>query len=273
MKKFLNKFLNNKSDFTNDEKLKSLNEQYFFLLGEAKKLLNHVIEENIRYYIKYKKMYLIKLLAVILTYACLGVGIVFGGLYLFNLTITKVIPKKAYVLTVYLPDTDTIAQQECDRLKIRYNIIFLPNPKKDWMLYKEAFHNIETKGTSDAQSYLMQSSSGAYWGRYQLGHQALVSVGLGAITWKEFSTNPDMQEGAFLSWMRERKISMQPEIDKYCGTYMRGIEITESGIISMAHNVGDGDAKAFFNSGGRVLPTAGNYLPFLKLGGYNLRLK
>jgi len=272
MKKFLNKFLNNKSDFTNDEYLKSHNEQYFFLLGELSKLSNHVMRENIKYFFKYKKMYVTILLAKIAMYGFLIAGLFSATFYVFNLQINKVLPAKPIRYTVYVPDYDTMAQKEAAKI-FDVRIYFKPDPKKDWKLYKQAFHNIETRGTTDAQSYLTQSPSGAYWGRYQMGRAALASVKLGTVTWKEFSTNPDMQEGAFLSWIRDRKTSMQPEIDRWCGTYMSGVEVTESGILAMAHNVGDGDAKAFLNSGGRVLPTAGNYLPFLKLGGYNLRLK
>ena len=269
MKKWLNHFLNKKSDFTENEKLKSHNDQYFFLLGEVKKLSNYIVVENIKYYFEYKKAYLAKLLVVTLFKVSLFVGIIIGGLFTLDyfhiVDVSKATPKPEQKITIYLPDYDTVNQQ---KLAKTFNVVifFPPNPKKDWLLYKKAVHNIETHGTSDAQSYVIQSASGAYWGRYQLGADARRLIKMEKYTWKEFSSNPDLQEAAFLQWVRLLKVLMQPEINRYGGTFISGVQMTESGIISMAHNVGDGAARGYLNSG--RIPD--QVLKFAKLGGYKL---
>jgi len=269
MKNWLNHFLNKKSDFTENESLKSHNDQYFFLLGEVKKLSNYIVVENIKYYFEYKKAYLTKLLVVTLFKVAVFVGIIVGGLFTLNyfgiVNVSKAIPKPEQKITIYLPDYDTINQQ---KLAKTFNVVifFPPNPKKDWLLYKKAVHNIETHGTSDAQSYVTRNASGEYWGRYQLGSGARKIIKMEKYTWKEFSTNPDLQEAAFLYWVRALKVLMQPEINRYSGTFISGVQMTESGIISMAHNAGDGAARSYLNSG--RIPD--QVLKFAKLGGYKL---
>ena len=274
MKKWLNHFLNKKSEFTNDEKLKSSNDQYFFLLGEVKKLSNHIVVENIKYYFEYKKAYLVRLLAVLVVKLAIFVGIIVGGLFSLDyfgvVNISKAIPKAEKRLTVYLPDNDT---SNITKIRKTFDVIIFypPDPKKGWKMFKQSLHNIETKGTSNAASYSQQN--GQYWGKYQLGTDARKLVGLEKMSWKEFSTNPDLQEGAILTWMRLMRTIMKPDIDRYNGRYMRGFQITESGIIAMAHNCGEGGARVFLSSNGNSLPEYGNPVLFGKLGGYNLNLE
>ena len=272
IKKRIIDFLNKKSDFPQDIKLKNLNDQYFFLLSEVKVLLNYVVRENIKYFFKHKKLYLLKLFLILALYLG-GIGaVIFGGLHIFNLTISKKPENKEalYVFRPYLPDTDTIAQLYAKSKGYDYVIIFLPDPKKDWKAFKRGIHKIESKTTNDSLSY--HAKSGQYWGRYQLGDKARELVGLKNVTWKEFSTNPEMQEGAFLTWARlTKKQMLQYNLYKYVGTYVRGVQITESGLIALVHNVGIGGALIFLKSNGQTLPP-GNPLAFIKVGGYNVNL-
>ena len=269
IKKYIMRFLNKKSDFERNAELATLNDQYFYLLAEVKKLLNHVIYENVKYYFRYKKLYLAKLF-VIFSLIIMGMAtMILGGVYIYN-DITKDFPKKEkFVFSVYIPDTDTLSQQYAKSHGYSYAIIFLPDPRKDWSVYKKAMHNIETHGTSDSASYHMRSVSGIHWGRYQLGPLARQIGGCKPnITFEEFTSNPELQEGAFLAWIRFIKDQMQPDINKYSGRFMSGVQITESGIISMAHNAGIEATRNFLNNG--TNPPGG--LTFLKLGGYNLQL-
>jgi hypothetical protein len=271
-KKYLNKFLNKKSDFTEDEKLKTLNDQFYFILGEERKLLNFLIKENIKYYFTHKKIYLTKLLFVNTIRVGAIAGIIFGIFFTLNyfniLDISKSKPKIADKITIYLPDYDTVNQKKLEK-DFNVVIIFLPDSRKDWKLYKKAVHNIETHGTTDAQSYLTQSPDKLYWGRYQLGAAARKISKAGQYTWSEFSSNPDAQEAAFLEWAKFLKKSMQPEINRYSGQFISGVQMTESGIISIAHNAGDGAAKLYLRNG--KIPD--NVIKFAKLGGYNLNLE
>lgn len=275
MKKFLTRFLNKKSDFTKDEELRSMNEQFYYILGEEKRMLNHIVKANIFYFFKYKKLYLAKLLLISLIYIGVFGGIVVGGLFTldyFNVIhITKAVPKVAEKLTIYLPDSDV---SSIAKLSKQFNVVifFPPDPKKDWQLYKHKVHLIESNG-SDSASYhafsTMKDENGnvvEYWGRYQLGPLARKIAGLGNITWDRFKNNPEMQEGAFLEWIKFIKNMMQPEILKYSGKFYDGVQITESGIISMTHNAGAENTRAYLARGQN--PPGGT--KFLKIGGYNL---
>lgn len=262
------RFLNRKSDFERNVELAALNDQYFYLLGAVKNLLNHVIWENLKYYFHYKKLYLSKLILVI-SLVTMGVAtMILGGVYIYNDLTKNVVKKEKYIFSVYIPDTDTLSQQYATAHGYNFKIIFLPDQRKDWKLYKHAVHGIETRGFSDSASY--HQRNGIYWGKYQLGPLARQVAGIKAnISFEEFASNPELQEGAFLAWIRFIKTSIQPEINKYTGRFMCGVQITESGIISMAHNAGIGATQAFLSRG--TNPPGG--LAFLKLGGYNLQLE
>jgi hypothetical protein len=160
------------------------------------------------------------------------------------------------------------------KLSKEFNVVifFPPDPKKDWKLYKQKIHNIESTGSDSASYYAistMKDDAGRvieYWGRYQLGPLARKIAGLGNITFDRFASNPEMQEGAFLEWIKFIKILMQPEVIKYSGKFYDGVQITESGIISMTHNAGDAATRAYLSRGSN--PPGG--VKFLKIGGYNL---
>jgi len=269
MKKFLNRFLNKKSNFTEDEKLKAMNEQFYYLMTEEKRLLNYVIRENILYFFKYKKMYLAKLLTVILTYVLVFGGIIFAGLFTldyFNvISISKGTPKVEPKITIYLPDTDVT---NIAKLSKQFNVVifFPPDPKKDWKKYKEAVCGIESKTQG-----LYKARNGQYWGKYQLGEQARALSGLGKMSFDEFASNPELQEGAFLAWIRFiQQEANKAKLYRYYGRFIDGVQITESGVIAMCHNAGIGATQQYLARGGGNPPGG---LKFLKLGGYDLNLE
>jgi hypothetical protein len=280
MKKCINKFLG-KCDFSEDLELKTLNEEYHYFSGAERKLFVKVYKRNIEYFIKCKKLYLAKLLLVIISVVIASV-IFIGSILLtldymgiINVHISRPTPKKEIQFTVYIPDTDTLAQIECQKRKIKYIIMFLPDPNKNWILFKKRFQNIESHGLSNERSYY--ALNGEYWGRYQLGTLARKVSNINEnTTWQEFSSNPDLQEGAFLSWIRYIKILMQKDIDRYGGNhgtyFMNGIQITESGIIALAHNAGCTAAHNFLINNGTTMSPQSIPMKFLKIGGYNLNI-
>lgn len=272
MKKFINKFLKDKNDFHRDIDLRAINDSYAYILNEERKLLTYMVRENLRYFFRYKKLYMSKVFVVFLGYLSI-VGL-FIGIGLFTLDyfgvvrISKPLPRAERQFVVYVPDTDTLAQMECQKRKIKYITMFLPDSKKNWKTYKKRFQQIEAKGMSDINSYF--ALSGQYWGRYQMGNDARAAVGLGNVTWKEYSTNPDMQEGAFLAWIRLLKKDLQPEINRYTGAVMNNVQLTESGIIALGHNMGSGGCRAFLRSNGTTVPINGIPMAFVKIGGYKI---
>lgn len=273
MKKRLMHFMNKKTDFIEDNELKALNEEFFYVWDKLNHLLKRLLPRNIKYFLKFKKLYLAKLLLFWTIYFSLFCGVIGAGLFTldyFNIiSISKAVPKVAEKTTIYLPDTDVAS---IAKLSKEFNVIifFPPDPKKDWKQYKHKIHMIESNVSDSASYHAFSKLDGVeYWGRYQLGPLARKIAGLGNITWERFKNNPEMQEGAFLEWIKFIKTLMRPEINKYSGRFYDGIQITESGIISMTHNAGAENTKAYLARGNN--PPGGT--KFLKIGGYNLDLE
>jgi len=91
------------------------------------------------------------------------------------------------------------------------------------------------------------------------------------MSWKQFSGNPEMQEGAFRDWIKllMNSTSVQSLVARYNGRVIAGVQLTPSAIVSIAHNCGTGGAEQFLASGGKIVPK-GDPLKFLRVGGYNL---
>lgn len=87
-----------------------------------------------------------------------------------------------------------------------------------------------------------------YMGRYQFGKNTLKGLGFN-VTKKEFLSSPEVQEKAMISLLEHNKEKLQPYIDQYVGDTLRGIHITESGILAAAHLAGCGNVKKFFKKG------------------------
>ena len=141
----------------------------------------------------------------------------------------------------------------------------MKDPSKNYKKWKENLHGLESSNFSNP--YEARREGSQYWGKYQLGPFARKAIGLDKITWEQFSKNPDMQEAAFYDWCKFLKKYMQPEINKYSGKFINGIQMTESGIIMIAHN--SSGAKSHLQSGNIPEPVR----KFAKLGGYNLNLE
>jgi len=150
---------------------------------------------------------------------------------------------------------------------IHKRAIEIPKPHiKGFNEYKKAIRNIETKGYSDTASYYAKSPSGKHWGRYQLGKIARTVAGYPDITYDEFACNYQLQEESFKKWITYLRKEMKPYVIKYSGKTIDGIILTESGIISMAHNVGGPQTRKYLDRG----YNPPGPLKFLKLNEYNL---
>ena len=266
----INKFLNKKTDFTEDSSLKSLNETQHFLKKEIRRMDRVALQKNIRYFFEYEKKFIAKLLANWAIKLIIVTGIIYGiffGLqyYLDMPWESKPITER---ITIYMDGDDTLNIAKMDTTLYIIKIIFPFDIKKDWKKYTQRVHNIESHGLSDSASYFARN--GEYWGRYQLGLEARNLAGIKRdMTFQEFAANPLLQEACFYGWMKHLKIIMQPEINRYAGRFMNGVQITESGILSMAHNAGTEACKQYLSRG--TNPPGG--LTFLKMGGYYLNLE
>ena len=110
--------------------------------------------------------------------------------------------------------------------------------------FKEALAVKESDG-----DYKSVNSYG-YMGKYQFGKGTLKYIGLKNT--KDFINNPALQEKAFVAYVQKNKWILRREIQKYAGKAMRGILITESGILAAAHLGGAGAVQDFLRSNGAV---------------------
>ena len=65
-----------------------------------------------------------------------------------------------------------------------------------------------------------------------------------------FLGDTKLQEQAFTAYAAKNKWILRRDIKRYVGTYIRGVKITESGILAAAHLGGAGNVKIYLRSGG-----------------------
>ena len=109
--------------------------------------------------------------------------------------------------------------------------------------YKEAIAYKESQG-----KYKKINTLG-YLGKYQFGPETLRTIGV--YNNSAFLNNPDLQEKAFLTLLAKNKWLLRNEIEKYEGTVMNGIRVTESGILAAAHLGGVGSVKKYLRNNGK----------------------
>jgi len=137
---------------------------------------------------------------------------------------------------------------------------------------------IESRNNYDAKRNKSQ-----YWGKYQLGTLARVTVGIDTIQWETFKSDTSLQDAAVMVYLlkiKERLTNhMYPDstmrnfIEEFSGTVVGNYNITESGLIGMAHNCGVTSTKIFLISGGRIVPVDGLGTPatkYLTLANYEI---
>ncbi len=107
----------------------------------------------------------------------------------------------------------------------------------------------EAIGTRESQSKYKKINSLGYLGKYQFGIETLKSVGVHDST--AFLNSPELQEKAFIALLSKNKWELRNEIDKYNGTVLHGVRVTESGILAAAHLGGAGSVKKYFRYKGK----------------------
>lgn len=124
--------------------------------------------------------------------------------------------------------------------KVNFN---LPFTGKSYTGFKQAVAFKESQGL-----YKLVNRYG-YMGKYQFGKTAL--RGLGIYNTKEFLNNPRMQERAFKALLSKNKWELRKEIHRFEGQVIKGVTITESGLLAAAHLAGAGSVKNFLKSNGK----------------------
>lgn len=119
---------------------------------------------------------------------------------------------------------------------------FSPFLGKAYFGFKEAVAFKESRG-----NYRVVNDFG-YIGKYQFGIETLKLLGI--YNANEFLYNPELQEKAFFANAQRNKWVLRKDIARFEGKQIRGITITESGILAAAHLAGPGSVKKFLRSYG-----------------------
>lgn len=118
----------------------------------------------------------------------------------------------------------------------------VPFTGKFFIGFKEALANKESQG-----KYQKINTIG-YLGKYQFGLETLKTIGIDDSL--QFINSPKLQEKAFLTLLSKNKWELQKEINTFSGKIIKGVRITESGILAAAHLGGAGSVKKFLRSNG-----------------------
>lgn len=117
-----------------------------------------------------------------------------------------------------------------------------PFTGKSYVGFKQAVAIKESQGL-----YKLVNRFG-YMGKYQFGKSALKALGIKDS--KAFLNNPGLQERAFKALLAKNKWELRKEIHRFDGQVIKGVKITESGLLAAAHLAGAGSVKSFLHSNG-----------------------
>ncbi|SNZ00650.1 hypothetical protein [Flagellimonas pacifica] len=109
--------------------------------------------------------------------------------------------------------------------------------------FKEALAFKESQGRYDVVNTL------GYLGKYQFGLSTLNLMGV--YNAKDFLNDPILQERTFETNIARNKWILRRDIKRFNGKRIRGVVITESGILAAAHLAGAGNVKKYLRSYGK----------------------
>ena len=142
-----------------------------------------------------------------------------------------------------LSDDDEMLYHFPSQNQSDYNNLNIPFTGKYFIGYKEALAFKESQG-----KYSRINTFGMM-GKYQFSPNTLRSIGIH--NHASFMRNPVLQEKAFIALLAKNKWELRKEIEKYSGSVVGGVHVTESGILAAAHLGGVTTVKRFFKSNGK----------------------
>ncbi|MEM9076556.1 MAG: hypothetical protein AAGC43_05920 [Bacteroidota bacterium] len=175
----------------------------------------------------------------------------------------KEFPKVPENLRVTL-ETEPTVSSEFDSLG--ETAIAPPFLGKSYNGFKEALAFKESQGRYQVINTL------GYLGKYQFGRSTLKLIGV--YDTDDFLNNASLQEKVFEVNVARNKWILRRDIKRFNGKRIRGIEITESGIIAAAHLAGAGNVKKYLRSYGKndVADAYGTTISYYmkRFGGYDV---
>jgi len=130
-----------------------------------------------------------------------------------------------------------------DRTIMPSSMVIPPFVGSSFVGFKEALAFKESQG-----DYFTINTLG-YLGKYQFGIGTLQLMGVYNAT--KFLNDPTLQERVFRTNLARNKWILRRDIHRFVGKKVKGIEISESGILAAAHLAGPGNVKKFLRSYGQ----------------------
>ncbi len=211
--------------------------------SKIKHTRREIFKEKMIFLVKNKKMYLVKKLLSRVAIVCF---FVFSG-----------------YLLVYLTPEPLILEKE--------RLIYIDHSAGTYKQFLDKIAHYESRG-----SYNPQPENPNYYGRYQIGPAALQTIGM-PIAKSTFIKSPLLQEEAMRLLLLFNKEQLATYIGKYQFKKIKGIVVTESGILAASHLGGAGNVIKFLTSNGEQDFKDGNGTPVSKylkeLSSYQLDLQ
>lgn len=276
--RILHYLLKDKKNYHKDEELAEYWDIYMYYLGEVKKMSSILIKQKFLYFVKFKKLYISK---VLLLFVILFSGIFYGGKYILehnSFFEVKRIITSTPVDTLYCPDsipidsyverTSRISGITKDKIfeKVYFVTFYSEDPLRTTEKWLKTLAELESRQNFKAEN-------GQYWGAWQMGQSARSSVGFGGVSKKEFLGSQDVQKAAVIIYLKNNYKVLKPYLERYNNKIIRGYHLTLSGMLAMSHNCGTQGLITFLNSGCTIVPHDGN-IPssnYLTLGNYNIK--
>jgi hypothetical protein len=278
--RILHYLLKDKKNYHRDKELSQQWDVYLYLLHQVRQLSWQLIRKKFIYFIKYKKLYLTRVLLIL--------SIFFGSAYFSIKWLVdhnpffevKRIAKIATVDTLYCPDTIPlntyiirtahIAETTPEKIqkKVSFIVFYTEDSTKTVKKFLERLGEIESRN-----DYKSRRVGSQYLGRWQMGDAARKVVGFGNISYDKFLNTPELQDAAVILLLKYNYAYMKPYLNRYNNRIIRGYHLTTSGMLAMAHNVGADEVIKFLNSNCSYVPRDGNGPAdrFLILGNYNMK--
>ena len=130
-----------------------------------------------------------------------------------------------------------------NRTTFNSSIVTAPFLGSCYIGFKEALAFKESRG-----NYFIINTLG-YLGKYQFGIGTLQLMGVYSAT--KFLNDPSLQEKVFYTNISRNKWILRKYIKYFVGRKVKGVEITESGILAAAHLAGPGNVIKYLYSNGR----------------------
>ncbi len=142
----------------------------------------------------------------------------------------------------YVFENDQLSYTVPTRDEIEQTFFDFPFTGKTFIGFQESIGSRESRCVYD------KVNSFGYLGKYQFGVRTLSYLGIKDTS--AFLRNRDLQEKAFKANLALNKWHLKDEIEKYSGSTIKGVQITESGILAAAHLGGVGSIKRFLKTNG-----------------------